>query len=149
MKMTDMDKILWARIRPIITGGDSLGICKMNSCKDTLQEVIGRDVNPETQLFLVFEDDTYFEFYGQEIDFVRSLSEGDATKAIDYLGSNLTAVPNPKEQGTRVETGPNRLVRHPMYCGGILIAFGRAFLKDPDDDLLNPVLVLVEICIGK
>jgi hypothetical protein len=67
----------------------------MGSHKDTLQEVIGktissivfrsgRDVNPETQLFLVFEDGTYFELYGQEIDFVRSLSEGDAAKAVDY-----------------------------------------------------------------
>jgi hypothetical protein len=67
----------------------------MESHKFTLQEVIGktirsiifrsgRDVNPETQLFLVFEDDTYFEFYGQDMGFVRSLSEGDTTKATDY-----------------------------------------------------------------
>jgi hypothetical protein len=67
----------------------------MHARKDTLQTVIGktiqsiifrsgRDVNPETQLFLVFEDDTYFEFFGQEIYFVRSLSRGDTTKAIDY-----------------------------------------------------------------
>ena len=48
--------------------------------------------------------------------------------AIFRLGSNLTAVPYPKEQGTLIETGPYRLVRHPMYCGGILIAFGWAFL---------------------
>jgi hypothetical protein len=67
----------------------------MHYQKDTLQRVIGktirsivfrsgRDVNPESQLFLVFEDGTYFELYGQEIDFVRSLSEGDAAKAVDY-----------------------------------------------------------------
>ena len=48
--------------------------------------------------------------------------------AIFRLGTNLTPVPYPKEQGTLVETGPYRLVRHPMYCGGILIAFGWAFL---------------------
>jgi protein-S-isoprenylcysteine O-methyltransferase Ste14 len=48
--------------------------------------------------------------------------------AIFRLGSNLTAVPYPKEQGTLIETGPYRLVRHPMYCGGILIAMGWAFL---------------------
>jgi hypothetical protein len=67
----------------------------MSFHSETLQEVIGktirsivfrsgRDVNPGAQLFLVFEDGTYFELYGQEIDFVRSLSEGDATKAVDY-----------------------------------------------------------------
>jgi protein-S-isoprenylcysteine O-methyltransferase Ste14 len=48
--------------------------------------------------------------------------------AIFRLGSNLTAVPYPKEQGTLIETGPYQLVRHPMYCGGILIAFGWGFL---------------------
>ena len=48
--------------------------------------------------------------------------------AIFRLGSNLTAVPYPKDQGRLVETGPYRLVRHPMYCGGILISFGWAFL---------------------
>jgi protein-S-isoprenylcysteine O-methyltransferase Ste14 len=48
--------------------------------------------------------------------------------AIFRLGSSLTAMPYPKEQGTLIETGPYRLVRHPMYCGGILIALGWAFL---------------------
>jgi protein-S-isoprenylcysteine O-methyltransferase Ste14 len=48
--------------------------------------------------------------------------------AIFRLGSNLTPVPFPKDEGTLIETGPYRLVRHPMYCGGIFIAFGWAFL---------------------
>jgi hypothetical protein len=63
--------------------------------KDALQNVIGktirsvvfrsgRNVNPEVQLFLVFEDGTYFELYGQEIDFARTLSKGNATEAINY-----------------------------------------------------------------
>jgi protein-S-isoprenylcysteine O-methyltransferase Ste14 len=46
--------------------------------------------------------------------------------AIVHLGSNLTPVPYPKDEGTLIETGPYRFVRHPMYCGGILIAFGWA-----------------------
>jgi protein-S-isoprenylcysteine O-methyltransferase Ste14 len=46
--------------------------------------------------------------------------------AIFRLGTNLTAVPYPKEQGRLVETGPYRFVRHPMYCGGIIIALGWA-----------------------
>ena len=67
----------------------------MYSKKESLKEVIGKtirsvifrsglDANPETQLFLVFEDGTYFEFYGQEIGCVRSLSEGGISKAMDY-----------------------------------------------------------------
>jgi protein-S-isoprenylcysteine O-methyltransferase Ste14 len=48
--------------------------------------------------------------------------------AILRLGPNLTAVPYPKEDGTLIETGPYRLVRHPIYCGVILIAFGWAFM---------------------
>ena len=48
--------------------------------------------------------------------------------ALFRLGSNLAAVPYPKEKGALVEAGPYRLVRHPMYCGIILIAFGWAFL---------------------
>ncbi len=50
------------------------------------------------------------------------------SSAIFRLGSNLTAVPYPKEDGTLVETGPYRLVRHPIYCALILIATGWAFL---------------------
>jgi protein-S-isoprenylcysteine O-methyltransferase Ste14 len=48
--------------------------------------------------------------------------------AILRLGSNLTAVPYPKEEATLVQAGPYRLVRHPIYCGLILIAFGWALL---------------------
>jgi len=43
------------------------------------------------------------------------------------LGRNLTAAPYPKEQSTLVEKGPYQLVRHPMYSGAILVAFGWAF----------------------
>ena len=63
--------------------------------REPLQGVIGKtirsivfrsevNVSPGTQLFLVFEDGTYFELYGQEIHFVRSVSDGDVTKAVDY-----------------------------------------------------------------
>ncbi len=47
--------------------------------------------------------------------------------AIFRMGPNLTPVPYPREQATLIETGPYRIVRHPMYCGGILIALGWAF----------------------
>jgi protein-S-isoprenylcysteine O-methyltransferase Ste14 len=63
--------------------------------------------------------------------------------AIFRLGSNLTPVPYPKEQGILVETGPYRLVRHPMYCGGILIAFGWAFLSHGWLSLGYAIIMLV------
>jgi protein-S-isoprenylcysteine O-methyltransferase Ste14 len=51
-----------------------------------------------------------------------------ATAGILKLGTNLTAVPYPKEQATLVETGPYRLVRHPIYSGVIMAALGWALL---------------------
>ena len=44
------------------------------------------------------------------------------------LGSNLTPLPYPKTDATLVQTGPYRIVRHPMYAGGIVLAFGWALL---------------------
>jgi protein-S-isoprenylcysteine O-methyltransferase Ste14 len=43
------------------------------------------------------------------------------------LGANLTPVPYPKDQATLIETGPYRIVRHPIYGGGVVMAFGWAF----------------------
>jgi protein-S-isoprenylcysteine O-methyltransferase Ste14 len=48
--------------------------------------------------------------------------------AVLRLGSNLAAVPFPKDGSSLVETGPYRLVRHPIYCGIVSMAFGWAFL---------------------
>lgn len=45
------------------------------------------------------------------------------------LGANITAVPRPKDMATLVETGPYGLVRHPIYGGGILLAFGWALFS--------------------
>lgn len=45
------------------------------------------------------------------------------------LGSNLTAVPKPKENAYMVEHGAYRLVRHPIYSGIILGAFGLGLLR--------------------
>lgn len=42
------------------------------------------------------------------------------------LGPNLTPLPYPKERATLVQTGPYRVVRHPMYSGGIMLAYGWA-----------------------
>jgi protein-S-isoprenylcysteine O-methyltransferase Ste14 len=42
------------------------------------------------------------------------------------LGSNLTPLPYPKQHATLVQTGPYHVVRHPMYSGGIMLAYGWA-----------------------
>ncbi len=49
-----------------------------------------------------------------------------ALAGILALGRNLTAVPRPKPGATLVERGPYRFVRHPMYAGAALAAFGWA-----------------------
>lgn len=40
------------------------------------------------------------------------------------LGRNLTPLPVPKKHATLVVTGVYRLVRHPIYSGIVLMAFG-------------------------
>jgi protein-S-isoprenylcysteine O-methyltransferase Ste14 len=40
------------------------------------------------------------------------------------LGGALTPLPAPKREGDVVSSGVYRLVRHPMYGGGLLIALG-------------------------
>jgi protein-S-isoprenylcysteine O-methyltransferase Ste14 len=42
------------------------------------------------------------------------------------LGKNLTPLPFPKGDGHLVQTGAYGLVRHPIYCGGVALAFGWA-----------------------
>ena len=42
------------------------------------------------------------------------------------LGSNLSPLPYPKAHSNLVQSGPYSLVRHPMYSGGIALAFGSA-----------------------
>ena len=42
-------------------------------------------------------------------------------------GKNISAVPYPKDGAVLIETGPYRVVRHPMYSGAILMAVGWAF----------------------
>ncbi len=44
------------------------------------------------------------------------------------LGANLSALPYPKAESTLIETGPYRIVRHPMYSGAIFISCGWALV---------------------
>ncbi|MBI2222535.1 MAG: isoprenylcysteine carboxylmethyltransferase family protein [Acidobacteria bacterium] len=51
------------------------------------------------------------------------------TAGASALGDNLTPLPHPKRDATLVQTGAYRFVRHPIYSGGILLAFGWALLR--------------------
>jgi protein-S-isoprenylcysteine O-methyltransferase Ste14 len=42
------------------------------------------------------------------------------------LGDSLTPYPKPREDGVLVQTGPYRLVRHPIYTAGTLVFVGAA-----------------------
>jgi len=44
------------------------------------------------------------------------------------LGANLTPLPYPRSDATLVQSGPYRLVRHPIYAGGIVLAYGWALV---------------------
>ena len=42
------------------------------------------------------------------------------------VGRGISPLPHPREGAPLRESGPFRLVRHPMYGGGIMVAFGWA-----------------------
>ena len=44
--------------------------------------------------------------------------------AFGNLGPNLTALPKPKDDSTLVRDGLYKSVRHPIYCGMLLLAYG-------------------------
>jgi protein-S-isoprenylcysteine O-methyltransferase Ste14 len=57
--------------------------------------------------------------------------------AVLHLGTNITPFPKPKEGGYLVDSGAYALVRHPIYFGLILAAFGWALVRS---NLLGLVL---------
>ncbi len=59
-----------------------------------------------------------------------------------HLGRNLTALPHPKDDATLVEGGAYGLVRHPIYSGLILAAFGWALINSSPLRLLYAGLLL-------
>ena len=66
-----------------------------------------------------------------------------ATAAVFKLGRNLTPLPHPKDDSTLVETGLYGWVRHPIYCGIILAAFGWALYVQGVLSLLWAALLVV------
>ena len=59
------------------------------------------------------------------------------------LGRALTPLPFPREGAGLVQTGPYGLVRHPMYGGGLVLAFGWALFVHGWMTLAYAVLLLV------
>ena len=49
-----------------------------------------------------------------------------ALAGLHALGRNLTPLPHPKEGATMVASGAYAIVRHPIYVGLVLAAFGWA-----------------------
>ncbi len=67
-----------------------------------------------------------------------------ALKAFMDLGSNLTPLPHPKDQGELVQTGLYAWVRHPLYCGLLLLLVGLAIaLQSLSHLALTGLLLLV------
>lgn len=58
---------------------------------------------------------------GATLILIGALFSGAAALA---LGRNLTPLPKPKEDARLVQRGAYRLVRHPIYTGVILLAYG-------------------------
>ena len=49
-----------------------------------------------------------------------------AIAGVRRFGHTISALPYPVAEGTLLDTGPYRLVRHPIYSGAVLVAFGWA-----------------------
>lgn len=53
---------------------------------------------------------------------------GLALAGLWWLGDNLSVLPHPKDGASLVQSGPYRLVRHPIYSGLIVGAMGWALI---------------------
>jgi protein-S-isoprenylcysteine O-methyltransferase Ste14 len=62
-----------------------------------------------------------------------------AWRGLRDLGRNLTPLPHPNADAEFVETGIYRRVRHPIYGGGLLAAFGWGLLT------ASPVALVVAV----
>ena len=60
-----------------------------------------------------------------------------------WLGKNATPLPHPRAGAPLVDSGPFRLVRHPMYSGGVFFAFGWALYVRGPLTLVYAVALLV------
>jgi len=70
-----------------------------------------------------------------------------ALAGIAALGRSLTPLPEPRGGGELVEHGPYRLVRHPIYGGGLLAATGWSLRRSPA--ALAPTALLAALWTAK
>jgi len=63
------------------------------------------------------------------------------------LGVNQSPLPRPTPDSSLVESGPYRFIRHPMYAGLVLLAFGWALVVRGRMTLLWAALLLVALDI--
>ena len=66
-----------------------------------------------------------------------------AVAGLWWLGDNLSALPHPKDDATLVQSGPYRVVRHPIYSGLIVGALGWALMNTSLLTLVYAVILLV------
>ena len=70
-----------------------------------------------------------------------------AVWAFATLGRSLTPFPEPRREGTLVETGPFALVRHPVYGGGLAFFAGLSLAVGPGG--LAPTAALGLLWVAK
>lgn len=58
------------------------------------------------------------------------------------LGPGLTAYPEPKREGRLIETGPYRVIRHPMYTGVVLVVGGASLLAGSRFGMVGSLILL-------
>ena len=67
----------------------------------TIKAIVVSDLGrraPEQCMLIVFEDDSYFELYGNDMDISRTLGDGGVKHAVEYAGGNkgyVTQYPEP------------------------------------------------------
>ncbi|RPJ87566.1 MAG: isoprenylcysteine carboxylmethyltransferase family protein [Acidobacteria bacterium] len=59
------------------------------------------------------------------------------------LGSGLTPLPYPRAKAKLIQTGPYGIVRHPIYAGGLVLAYGWALAVQGWFTLLYATILLV------
>jgi protein-S-isoprenylcysteine O-methyltransferase Ste14 len=74
---------------------------------------------------------------------VGAVGVGLVFAGIFALGTNLTAVPHPKENSTLVQQGAYKLVRHPIYSGILIGSIGYALLNRSPLVLLYTLLLFI------